>query len=194
MKEEALRSFGLNDKEISVFLTCLKVGSSLVQDIARLSQLNRTSTYDILSSLESKGLVSHTISSGKRFYQAIRPKDLLNLLKQKEELIKDILPELDSLVKTHTHKPKIEEFSGLDSLKNLFESILNESKHFDCMASKKHLFKLFNFYFPHFVEKRKKKGIHVRIISDEIPFDKDAPHKIIKNNIKTMHFTFFYGH
>ena len=98
MKEEALQSLGLTEKEIQIYLACLKLGSSLVQDIALSAKQNRTSTYDLLSSLEKKGFVSFTISSGKKHYQAINPKNLINLFKEKEKLIEESLPELELLL------------------------------------------------------------------------------------------------
>lgn len=185
MKEEALSALGLNEKEIEVYLSCLKRGSSLVQDIAISAKQNRTSTYDILASLEKKGFVSFTISSGKKHYQATNPKNLLNLFKEREKLIEGALPELNSLVKSHITKPRIEVFLGKNGLKTLFEEILNEADSFYCIASKKQLFDLFTFYFPHFVERRKKNKIKVKILSNEKPFDKDAPYKIIKKPLKT---------
>ena len=165
MKEEALQLLGLTDKEIQIYLSCLKLGSSLVQNIAISAKQNRTSTYDILSSLENKGFVSFTISSGKKHYQAVNPQNLLNLFKEREKLIEEAIPELDSLVKSKIVSPKIEVFLGKNGLKTLFEGILKEADSFYCIASKKQLFKLFSFYFPHFVERRKKKGIKVFFIN-----------------------------
>ena len=185
MKEEALKSLGLTEKEIQIYLACLRLGSSLVQDIASSAKLNRTSTYDILSSLENKGFVSFTISSGKKHYQAINPKNLLNLFKEKEKLIEEALPELDLLIKSHVEKPKIEVFLGKNGLKTLFEGILKDADYFYCIASKKQLLELFTFYLPHFVERRKQKGIKVKILSNETPLDKNAPYKIIKKPLKT---------
>ena len=185
MKEEALQSLGLTEKEIQIYLACLKLGSSLVQDIALSAKQNRTSTYDLLSSLEKKGFVSFTISSGKKHYQAINPKNLINLFKEKEKLIEESLPELELLVKSHVKKPKIEIFLGKNGLKTLFEGILKDADSFYCIASKKQLFELFTFYFPHFVERRKKQKIKVKILSNEPPFYKDAPYKIIKKPLKT---------
>ena len=70
MKEEALFGMGLNKKEVEIYLANLRIGSAVVQDIAKQAGINRTASYDILASLERKGFVSYTISSGKRYYQA----------------------------------------------------------------------------------------------------------------------------
>lgn len=185
MKEEALKEVGLSDKEIEVYLANLGLGSAFVQRIAHAARLNRTSTYDILSSLEKKGFVSYTITAGKRYYQATNPNKLLDLLKEKESLVKKALPELTSVMESVAQKPKVEVYVGINGLKSVFEDILRNSSSFLCIASKEHLFKLFKYYFPHFVKKRMQKGIKVKIISDKQPYDKKAPYKLIKKEIKT---------
>lgn len=185
MKEEILKSLGLSDKEIKIYLASLQVGSSLVQNIANFAGLNRTSAYDLLKSLEQKGFVSYTIQSGKRFYQATQPNKIIDMLKEREAVVKKILPELNSLCESVGKRPNVEVYTGKDGLKTIFENILDESKSFSCIASKKQLFKLFQFYIPNFVKRRKNKKIKVRIISEVQPFDKSANYKIIKKKIKT---------
>jgi len=185
MEKEALKAAGLNDKQIDVYLASLQLGSALVHDISKFAKLNRTSAYDILSSLERAGFVSYTIISGKKYYQATSPQKLLSLLKEKEELVKKALPELNKIMGVIAKKPKIEVYTGIDGLKSIFEDILGESDSFLCIASKKQLFKLFKYYFPNFVKRRIKNRIKVRIISNSIPYDKKAPYKLIKQGIKT---------
>ena len=185
MKEEILKTLGLSDKEIKIYLASLQLGSSLVQGISNFAGLNRTSAYDLIKSLEQKGFVSYTIQSGKRLYQATQPNKIIAMLKEREELVKKILPELNSLSESVGKRPNVEVYTGKNGLKSIFENILAEAKSFSCIASKNQLFKLFEFYFPHFVNSRKKQGIKVKIISEVQPFDKTASYKIIKNKIKT---------
>ena len=189
-KEQALKLMGLNDNEIKVYLANLQIGSNLVQEIANFAGLNRTSAYDILKSLEQKGFVSFAIKSGKKYYQATPPNNLFSMIKEKENLIKKSLPELNSLMKGVNKRPSIEVYAGKEGLKTIFEDILNESKSFLCIASKKHLLNLFEYYFPHFVERRKKKGINVKLISNSPPLDPSIPHKLVNKKIKTA--TFIY--
>ena len=191
MKEIALRELGLSDKEIAVYLANLRLGSSLVQGIAHAAKLNRTSTYDLLSSLERKGFVSYTLTSGKRYYQATTPHKILDLLKEKESFVREALPELVAIKESVAKKPSVEVYVGVNGLKTVFEDILRNAKSFSCIASKKHLFKLFKYYFPRFVERRMKLGIKVRIICDEEPYDKKADYKLIKKGLKTA--TFIYN-
>ena len=132
-----------------------------------------------------RGFVSYTIQSGKRFYQATKPKKLIGMLKEKEALVRKILPELDALSGSVGKQPNVEVYTGKDGLKSVFENILSEARSFSCIASKEQMLKLFQYYLPHFVDRRKKAGIKVRIISEGQPLDKKAPYKLIKNKIKT---------
>lgn len=185
MEEEIFKLLGLTDKEIKIYLANLQLGSSLVQKIANFAGLNRTSAYDLLKSLEQKGFVSYTIQSGKRFYQATNPNKLIDMLKEREELVKKILPELNSLSASVGKRPNVEVYTGKEGIKTIFEQILSETKEFSCIASKEQLLKLFEYYFPHFVERRKKKNIKVRLIGDSHPIDKSASFKLLKKKIKT---------
>ncbi len=72
-KEEILRDLGLTEKEIKVYLTSLSLGQSTVNAIAKKSQLNRVTCYDILKYLKEKGLVSYVIKSGVKYFEAAEP-------------------------------------------------------------------------------------------------------------------------
>jgi sugar-specific transcriptional regulator TrmB len=185
MKEDMLRSWGLNDKEVRIYLANLKLGSSSVQKIANFAAVNRTSTYDLLKSLERKGFASYTIQSGKKYYHATNPNKLSDILKEREDMLKKALPELQNISESIVKRPKVEIYTGKDGLKNIFEDILNTAKSFEGIASKKQLFKLFKYYLPHFVERRKKKGIKVRLINETEPYDTSVPYKLMKSKIKT---------
>ena len=186
MKEEVLKSLGLNEKEIKVYLANLQLGSNLVQGIGNFAGLNRTSVYDILASLEQKGFVSYTLKSGKKYYQATAPNKIIEMLKEREALVNKILPELNSLAGSVSKRPQVEVYVGKEGLKSIFEGILNEAKEFRVMGSKKDLMGLFEYYFPHFVKRRIQKKIKAKmIVSGGAPIDKKSPYKVIKQDIKT---------
>jgi len=92
---------------------------------------------------------------------------------------------LNSLSGIVGKRPNVEVYVGKEGLKTIFEEILAEAKEFSCIASKEQLLKLFEYYFPHFVKRRKKAGIKVRLIGNSEPIDKTATYKIIDRKIKT---------
>jgi len=186
MKEEALEALGMNKKQRAIYLTILQLGPSSVHDIASFAKMNRTSTYDILHALEPMGFVSHTVISGRRHYQALAPEQLSSILKEKETLLNEALPELSALTASVTTRPKVEVYVGVNGIKAIFQDILRSSTSFVSIASKKKLDNLMKYYFFHqFVSERMRRKIKRRLIVDETPYDKKSPYKILKKQFKT---------
>ena len=96
---EELKQLGLNDNEIKVYVTMLKIGLSTASTISEKTGLYRPYVYDTLEKLIDKGLVSYVIKDNKKHFQADHPKKLIENLKEKEENIKKILPTLISFTK-----------------------------------------------------------------------------------------------
>ena len=72
-----LKKFGLNDKEIKIYLTLLKLGPTSVRKIAEKSGINRGTSYDVLKNLRTLGLVTYYHKATKQFFVAEDPHKLL---------------------------------------------------------------------------------------------------------------------
>ena len=55
---EDLKTLGLNQKEASIFLASLELGPATISDIARRSNIKRTTVYNLIEPLLQKNLVS----------------------------------------------------------------------------------------------------------------------------------------
>lgn len=88
-KTEYLRELGLSNYEIEVYLLLLKVRQAKAKSISNESKVPYGRIYDVLYSLQQKGLIS-VISSKPKIYEAVEPqKSVANLLeRQKNELKK----------------------------------------------------------------------------------------------------------
>lgn len=103
-----LNHFDLSDTEARTYLAGLELGSTLVAPLAKSAGIPRTTTYEILDQLVSKNLFN-TVTKGKRqYYQASSPKQFLKAVLDKEQLIRNMLPFLESL----ENKQQIELLSG----------------------------------------------------------------------------------
>src|SRR3989339_581456 len=96
MREE-LVDFGLSEEEADLFLLCLKTGEVTVNRIAELSNLARSTVYDILQKLINKGLISTTIKKSTTHYIANNPNVLLRFIDDKRYKIERILPQLEQI-------------------------------------------------------------------------------------------------
>jgi len=91
---EALRQFGLNDKEIKLYLTSLETGPTTVLELSKRSGIKRTNLYNYIDSMVSRGFLSLTISGNKKLYTATRP-DELKLFSENEILDGEIKTAID---------------------------------------------------------------------------------------------------
>src|SRR3989344_5249431 len=94
MDTRALIDIGLSNTEVKVYLALIDLGSGLAGDITKKSEVNRTNVYDALERLIGKGLVTYVISANRRLFEPVNPERLNELLKEKQERFKTILPEL----------------------------------------------------------------------------------------------------
>lgn len=128
---QELTNLGLKDKEAAVYLSCLELGPSPVQPIARKAKVVRATTYVILESLMSMGLVTKYKEGKKTLFSAETPRQLLRLLERQQEAIHEkqqdleaILPELQMLTKAAGDKPSVRYFEGREGLRAIRQEMI----------------------------------------------------------------------
>jgi len=119
-----LEKLNFSVNESKVYLTLIKIGSSLAGRIAKEASLDRSSTYNALKMLVERGLIS-TIHENKRtIYSPADPKKIIDYFKEKEELAKKIIPSLKEQYGIKKEKKNITLFQGYKGLKTIFQDIL----------------------------------------------------------------------
>jgi len=126
--KEALSEIGLNEGEIKVYLALLKLGSSPVSEVKKETELHRTTIYDFIEKLFNKGLVSYVIKNNVKYYSSKKPDQLLDYLKEKQEKIKKIIPELTELSKHQAKDIRVEVYKGIEGLKTVLNDIIRVKK------------------------------------------------------------------
>lgn len=128
-----LEHLGLSDKEARVYLAALELGPSPVQDISHKAKVNRATTYVMIESLSSRGLMSTFQKGKKRFYAAEAPDRLLTIIEREqkalsvkqEDLVK-AMPMLEALYNAEGAKPQVrylEGTEGIQTVRSLFEKL-----------------------------------------------------------------------
>lgn len=184
INKSALTDLGLTDHEVTVYLTLLELGESLASAIAEKIRLNRTHTYDILESLISKGLVSYVIKNNRKYFRATHPNRLLEsvkekekYLKQQEENIKQLIPQLLSLKHPTEEKTKVEIFYGKEGIKTVYNDILRKTRKYYILGATGKIAEIMQFYFPHHEKERIKKRIKLKLLFNESARGKDIATK-----------------
>ncbi|MCK9379208.1 MAG: MarR family transcriptional regulator [Candidatus Moranbacteria bacterium] len=122
--EKDLQSIGLEEKEAKIYLAALELGSTNIQDLAEKADIKRSTVYEILKKLEPMGLITESIKGKRKTYIASGPEKLKKNIKEKEQLLNHILPELKSLNNTGNIKPKITYYEGRDGLRQIYNLAL----------------------------------------------------------------------
>lgn len=125
---QILEKIGLNQKEASIYLALLELGTSSVQGIAVKASVKRPTAYVILKQLQEKGLVSLIPRAGKVLYTAESPEKIISHLNRQQELLKHHLPNMLALFNTKKEKPQILLFEGKQSVRELYDKFLQASE------------------------------------------------------------------
>jgi sugar-specific transcriptional regulator TrmB len=122
--QELLQKIGLTEREASVYLAVLELGSATGYSIARKSNTKRPTAYMVLETLEQKRLIHRAVHSGKTLFTAESPEILLRDINKKAELTKRGLPQLLALFNAKKEKPQVEMFQGRDGIKEAIDKVI----------------------------------------------------------------------
>ena len=171
--QKQLTVIGFSDNETNVYLALLELGKGSVSQICRKASLNRTTGYDILDRLVSKGLASISGKEPKQEYVAESPdqieKIISNELKKRQHELdeaRNIIPELKSIHNVFD-RPKVLFYEEKEGLQKVYEDTLTSHEEIRAYASVEDIGPTLPNYFPEYYKRRAKKGIPIRAIFPE---------------------------
>ena len=176
MDSKALQKTGLNNSEAQIYLKLIEIGSCKAGRLAKETEFNRTTIYKALDSLIQKGLVSFVLKENRKYFEATNPNILLenvdkeeDLLKQKKQEIKELLPKLIKQYETNKDELEANVFKSAKGIRAIFEDILKTLKEGDeylAFGVPQHAESIWG-YFEDFNKKLQKNKVKSKIIFDE---------------------------
>src|SRR3989344_5083640 len=167
MISQVLKSIGLTDGEIRVYLSLLELGSSTTWNITKKSKISGSKAYEVLERLSQKGLISQITKNNVKYFEASSPEKIINYLEEKENQIESEkteirkkIPEL-ILKQKNAEKSEVKVFTGFEGIKTVNEDIistLNKGEEWLSMGLTKQP-EHWEIYFNKKQEIRAKKGI-----------------------------------
>lgn len=186
--KEYIRKAGLTENEAIAYTTLLEHGPSPAGLISRKSGLHRRVVYDTIEMLIKKGLVGYIKKNNKKTFQASSPHRILEIIKEKEASIQDILPEMLTFYKQTREKEETNFYKGKNGLKTVFEEQLQEPRNGEILIISPFpvSYEILPFYFKWFDKKRKERKIHARIIFHKIAGTKEKLPRIPLAKIRML--------
>lgn len=126
-----LKSMGLNDKHIKVYLCLLEGGAMAPATVARLTEMSRSTCYDILKELHGEyGLVTSTKLNNKIAYFLENPNKIVDILETRRKnlnlqlkLAQDAVQNIEFELKRYK-QPKVKLHTGVEGIKQIYNETL----------------------------------------------------------------------
>jgi len=164
--EETLKELGLASEEVKVYLAMLKIGSSLASKISEETKINRSHVYQLLERLISKGFVGYVIRENRKYFSAVNPEKIVEIIKEREQKLKNVVPNLLQLTTIAKDKPTVEILEGKEGIKTVLNDILKIKKDWLAFGSSGKGQEVLSFYAEHWEKEREKLKIPLRGILD----------------------------
>ncbi len=172
---KVFEQLGFAPSEIKVYTALLELDTATVVEVSKKSGIYRTSCYDVLEHLIKRGLVSKFKKKKKTYFSAGDPRRLLNYLDRekdefekqintKKEQIKEVLPELSSLIHPQSTKPKVAFYEGDKGMREAYEDTLTAKDGILAFANVETVNNGLPNFFPEYYLRRAKSNIPIKAI------------------------------
>jgi len=176
-----LEELGLTDSESKVYLALLELGASPIGSITKKTGIHRRNIYDITDRLIKKGLIGYITKNNIKTFEAVNPRRLRDILKEKEKNLDDNFPFLEELFSRTKEKQETNFYKGKAGLKAVFQDQLEQNKEVLIIGATPQAEELLPFYFKWYDQTRLKKKINMKIIAYE-----SLPYKIPLSEIRFL--------
>ncbi len=179
MDASLFRDLGLNDSETRTYFALLEFDETTVGPLVERAKVPDSKIYAILEKLKEKGLASYVIKNNVKHFQASDPKNLLRILREKEEEIarqkreieESVIPQIaqrKSMRRDAQEATVYESYEGLKAAFNLILEGLDKGEEYqvfmlgDALGEKAVIR-----FFENYHAKRIAKGITARLVCNE---------------------------
>lgn len=162
--ENILRKAGLSEKEARIFLELARIGPINANVLSKRLGIERTVVYNTLNKLIEKGIVSSIVKERKKLFRTADPENLLRPIKEKEELIKSIVPEIRALQKEKPEETIVEVYEGKEALKTLYNLAIKTKEDILIFGGTGKAYEELPLQIPHLEKEAVRKKLHIRAI------------------------------
>src|SRR3989344_2831988 len=130
MLEKLLADIGLTPEETKIYLFLLEAGPNTVGTLATKVAIPRPSLYGLLKKLQKKGMVVESLKNGVKLFSAEPYAKIekvfdqqIELLENKRNLYKEMLPEIERIMPSVFLSPKFQLYEGNEGVKHVLKDM-----------------------------------------------------------------------
>lgn len=163
MKNELIE-LGLTEREAEAYLALYNFDETTATNLAKITKEHRTNIYDSLNGLIKKGLIAYNIKNGVKYYKVTNPDRLIDFIQEKESIAKNLLPQLNSKIKSKKERPLVEVYEGKEGFKSILSLILREKQTIYSIGASEEWEKSFPIKISQYMSEREKNKIHAKLL------------------------------
>ncbi len=131
--QKILKELGFSASETAIYLAALALGPTSVQNIAKKAGFSRVTSYDVIGTLISRGLMSSVTKGKKQLFMAESPERLhsfmVGRLEQQKSSLKELKSNLQELKKLRpSERSMVKFYEGLEGIKAMQENAIKANK------------------------------------------------------------------
>ena len=123
--EKLFRELGFTERETKVYLALLDLGETKMGPLAAKTRLQPSKIYQTIEKLIDRGLVTFVLKSKIKYFQAQDPKEILNILKEKEIAFSEVLTDLQQRKKFSQERQVAKVYEGYKGIKSMYNSLID---------------------------------------------------------------------
>ncbi len=129
--QKVIEELGYKRKEAQLYLAALLFGEAKVSELAEKLKIPRTSAIMIAEKLHKDGLLNYYEKHLHKYWVAENPEKLLLRLRNEEETLLSIMPELKAM-QAHSieGRPVVKTYVGAKEIKFILEDVILTKSHF----------------------------------------------------------------
>lgn len=119
---------GLKEEHLKLYLASLEWGETSITNLSERAKIARTTAYDLLEELITKGLIIVSLKHKQKNYAPVDPEILVSLLQHKELQVQNLILKLrenmnnlKTMQNTSNMKPKLHYLEGAEGIKQAYE-------------------------------------------------------------------------
>ena len=124
MKEE-LQKLGMTKSEALIFELLVKYGNISGSQLAKKSGIDRSTTYNLLASLNSKGFVSYLVKDGLKIYQISNPSNLRKFVEETAQIAESVIKQINETKQKSSSDSFVEIYEGKNAPKIMYHHYLS---------------------------------------------------------------------
>ena len=123
--------------------------------------------------------MSYAIRENRKYFDAINPEKIIEIVRERERKLRDVLPELLKMAGFQKEKPIVEILEGDEGIKTVLNDILREQKEWLAFGSAGKGPEVLSYFAEHW-EKEREKCVPLRAIIDSSQTGKDRGKRLSK--------------